>query len=229
MRSAWQFCRREPALAAVIVLTLAVGIAANSAIFSVVNGVLLQPLGYRQPGRLVALAEVAPRLIKRYPMIPVNAPAFLAWQRQARAFSGMALVTRTNMDLTGAGRPEALDAAQVTPDLFRVLGARLLLGRDFLPQANQAGHQFVAVLTAGLWRSRFGGDPNVIGRAITLDGHPYTVIGVLPASFQFPKGYELNDIVNLGTGARLFVPRVFSHDDLGGGNFNYAVIARLRP
>lgn len=229
MRSAWQFCRREPALAAVIVLTLAVGIAANSAIFSVVNGVLLQPLAYRQPGRLVALAEVAPRLIKRYPTIPVNAPAFLAWQRQARAFSGMALVSRTSMDLTGAGRPEALDAAKVTPDLFRVLGARLLLGRDFLPQANRPGHQFVAVLTAGLWRSRFGGDPNVIGRAITLDGHPYTVIGVLPASFQFPKGYELNDLVNLGTGARLFVPRVFSHDDLSGGNFNYAVIARLRP
>lgn len=228
MRSAWQFCRREPALAIVIILTLAVGIAANTAIFSVVNGVLLQPLGYRQPGQLVALAEVAPRLVKEYPEIPVNAPAFLAWKKQARAFSGMALVGEGRMDLSGAGRPMALDVAEVTPNLFRVLGVRPLLGRDFLPQANQKGHQYVTVLTYGLWRARFGAD-QIIGRAITLNGHAYTVIGVLPPSFQFPKGYELNDVINLGAGARLFVPRVFSQGDLDGGNFNYAAIGRLRP
>lgn len=229
MRSAWQFCRREPALAAVIILTLAVGIAANTAIFSVVNGVLLQPLGYRQPGRLMALAEFAPRLAKQYPEIPVNAPAYLAWKKQAQAFSGMALVTQGRMDLSGGGRPLALDAAEVTPGLFGVLGVRPSLGRDFLPQANQKGHQYVVILTDGLWRSRFGADPQIIGRAITLDGHAYTVVGVLPRSFQFPTGYELNGVVNLGAGARLFVPHVFTQGDLDGGNFNFAAIGRLRP
>lgn len=227
--AALRFFRREPALAALIVLTLALGIAANAAIFSVVNGVLLEPLGYRQPAQLVALQETIPKIAKLYPMIPVNAPAYLAWQRQARSFAGIALINPREMNLTGAGEPALLGAASVTPNLFRVLGVGPSMGRDFLPDANQAGHDHEAILTHGLWRDRFHSDAGIIGRAISLDGNPYVVAGVLPPSFRFPKGTELS-LVNLGTNVQIFVPRVFNKDELtDGGDFNYAAIGRLKP
>lgn len=230
LAAALRLLRREPALSLLVILTLALGIAANAAIFSVVNGVLLEPLAYREPGRLIALQEHIPKLARQYPMIPVNAPAYLAWKQQARSLAGVALVSQRSVNLTGNGEPALLDAAAVSANLLPLLGVTPRLGRDFLANADQEGHDHEAILTDALWRNRFGADPNILGRAISLNGTPYDVIGVLPRSFRFPKGTELSPFVDLGPGAQIFIPKVFNKDELtDGGEFNYAVIARLKP
>src|SRR3954471_705681 len=167
---------KNPGFTAIAVLALALGIGANSAIFSVVNTLLLRPLPYKNPDQLVVIWENATHL-----GFPKNTPSpanFLDWQKQATVFAGMAAFGERSFNLTGVGEPERLEGRRVSANLFDVLGVKAITGRTFVPDEDKPGTK-VAVLNESLWRTRFGGDQAIIGRAVTLNGESYTVIGVV--------------------------------------------------
>ena len=181
---------KNPGFTLVAVLTLALGIGANSAIFSVVNAVLLRPLPYREPERIVTALRGG-----WFPIAPAN---FLDWRAQQSAFEQIGAAQAWGPTLTGRERPEQVGALQVTSDLFSVLGVSPALGRTFLPGEDQPGAGKVVVLSHHLWQRRFGGDPALVGQTITLNGDGYTVVGVMPAGFQFAPFWVTN--------AELFAP-----------------------
>jgi putative ABC transport system permease protein len=179
LRYAFRLLAKSPGFTAIAVLTLALGIGANSAIFSVVNGVLLRPLAFRDPARLVIVAEKSP-----FPTISTSYQNFVDWHDQSRSFESMEATRGTGLSLTGAGEPELLLARMATAGLFPLLGVEAHIGRTFLPEEDRAGGAPVALLSYGLWQRRFGGSREIIGKPITLSSQPYTVVGVLPAGFQ---------------------------------------------
>jgi predicted permease len=172
---------RNPGFAAVAVAALALGIGANTAIFSVVNGVLLQPLPYRDPARLMRLSEKSPD----FGTMSCAYPNFLDWKDQNRSFSAIASFRWEDYDLTENGRPEHLSGKMVSADFFRVLGISPVLGRDFDPRADRLGAAPVVLIGGGLWSRRFGSQPSALGAQIMLSGRSYTIAGILPAAFQF--------------------------------------------
>jgi predicted permease len=172
---------KQPTFAGVAVLTLALGVGANTAIFSIVNGVLLRPLAYPQPQQLYVIREIVPQWVKSTPSLQANLPDFQTWQKQVHSFEGVAIAEDASADLTGAGEPEQIAGLRVSASLFDVLGVRPAIGSGFLPQEDEAGRGHVIVLTDGFWRSRFHADRAIIGKTITLDGVPHTVVGILPA------------------------------------------------
>ncbi len=165
----------------VAVLTLALGIGANTAIFSVINGVLLQPLPYRDPGRLMIMAEKTPE----FDMMSVSYPNFVDWQRESRSFESLGALRWTAYDLTGGGTPERLNGKMVSSGFFSTLGITPILGRDFEAQEDHVGANRVTLISEGLWRRHIGASSDVIGKPLTLSGQSYTVIGVIPADFRF--------------------------------------------
>jgi len=223
--------RRNPGFASVAILTLALGLAASTAIFSVINGVLLQPLDYPDSGQLVAIQLLVPKLARKFPMIPINPAAYLAWSDQAKSIAGIGVVDEgVTMNLTSGGEPALLSADAVTSNLFDVLGVQPQLGRNFLPGADQAGHNYEVILTNTLWQSRFRGDPSIVGHAIALNGSLYTVVGILPPSFEFPHGNELIPTSGPTPKPALFVPEVFEKWALAAdAGFGLGAIARLKP
>src|SRR5437879_5440247 len=138
--------------AVVAVLTLALGIGANTAIFSVVNSVVLRPLAYREPGQLVTIREVVPQLSHVYPSLPVNPLHFVEWRKRLHSFDALAEIDSITLNLTGVGEPEQLGAARVSSDLFQVLGVQPQLGRGFLEEEDQPGRDRVAILSDSFWR-----------------------------------------------------------------------------
>jgi putative ABC transport system permease protein len=177
LRHGARLLRRSPGFAAVVVLTLALGIGANTAVFSVVNGVLLRPLPYAEPDRLVVVRAGMSTLGE-----------FLEVRGRVESFEQIATFSsHHHVSLTGEGEPERLASASVTPELFPLLGARPLLGRTFLPEEAEQGRGAVVVLSHALWRQRFGGDPAVLGQTLRLDGESRTVVGVMPPEFRFPE------------------------------------------
>ena len=167
---------RRPGFTVVAVLTLALGIGASTAIFSIVNGVLLRPLPYPEPDRLVTLRESNPT---RQPDSQVSPGNFLDWQRQATVFGQLASYRTVSYNLTGDGNPERLLAGRVSPGLFTMLGAQPIHGRDFLSEENQVGREKVVLIGQGLWQRRFVSDSNIVGKTLQLNGESYSVIGVL--------------------------------------------------
>ena len=172
---------KNPGFAAVAVITLALGIGANTAIFSVVNGVLLQPLPYPHPDRIMRLSESSPD----FRTMAVSYPNFVDWKAQNRSFAGLAAFRREDYDVTGGGQPEHLNGKMVSADFFRVLGIHPVLGRDFDARADRLGASPVVLLGGGLWSRRFGSSPAVLGTQLRLSGRSYTIAGVVPAGFQF--------------------------------------------
>src|SRR5213596_2706270 len=168
---------------AVAVLTLALGIGANTAIFSVVNAVLLRPLPFSDPSRLIALGEGFPGM--GYPKVGFSAPDFAIFLRQQRSFSALGAFRDEHVDISGHGEPERVTAARVSASLFPMLEAKPMLGRAFAPEEDAPGHN-VAILSYELWQRRYGGEANIIGKTIELDRQPYAVIGVMPRDFRFP-------------------------------------------
>src|SRR5580704_1869188 len=177
IRYALRNLARNPGFAAVAILTLALGIGANTAIFTVFNGVLLRPLPYPQSQRLVAVQEIVPKLAKLGPTLPVNSWHFREWRKQNRSFDALALLSDVNFTLTSAGEPERVDGARVSSSLFPMLGIQAALGRTFLEEEDQPGHDSVVVISDGLWTRRFHRDPAIVGGKIVLDGAPYEVLG----------------------------------------------------
>jgi predicted permease len=172
---------KNPGFTAVAVIALALGIGANTAIFSVVNGVLLRPLPYQDPDRLMRLSESSPD----FGTMSVAYPNFVDWKDQSRSFEGLAAFRWEDYDVTGGGQPEHLSGKMVSADFFRVLGIEPVLGRDFDPRTDRLGAAPVVLISGGLWSRRFGSSPTVPGTQLTLNGRSYTVAGVVPASFQF--------------------------------------------
>ncbi|HEV2498066.1 MAG TPA: ABC transporter permease [Terriglobia bacterium] len=175
---------KNPGFTAIAVIVLALGIGANTAIFSVVDAVVLQPLPIHQPGRVVAVHDQFTQL--GLPSIGVSAPDFVDISRMTDIFANTAAITNQNFDLTGAGQPEHLVGFRVSGGYFPLVGVKPILGRWFLPSEDKPGASHVAVITENLWQGAFGSDPKLIGKSITLDGENYTVVGVMPSSFQLP-------------------------------------------
>ena len=181
VRATWRSFRRQPRFLAAAVLTLALGIGANTAIFSVVHGVLLSPPGYRDPDRLVVLWET----MGDAGQITVSYPDYLDWRQRARSFEDVAVMSpNESPTLTGVGEPERLAGGLASGNLFQVLGVTAAHGRALLPRDDAPTSEPAVVLADGFWRRRFAGDPRVVGRAITLDGQSYTIVGVLPPAFR---------------------------------------------
>ncbi len=184
LRYATRMLRKQPAFTVAAILTLALGIGANTAMFSIVNAVLLQPLPYPEPSRLFV---VQPTLTSS-----VSAENFLDVQREARAFDALGAYAGTGFTLTGRGEPEFVMGQLISAELLDALDVRPLVGRPFRPDENEGGRDQVMLLSHGLWQRRYGGDSGIVGQTITANGKPYTVVGVMPAAFEFPeKRYEL--------------------------------------
>ena len=213
----------HPGFLTVVVLTLGFGIGINTATFSIVNAVLIRPLGFGEPERLVALHE---RLAGfDFENAPFSPPDFLDLQREQQSFDGVAAYVRRPAELSGSGASVRIDVSKVSSNLFDVLGVRPMLGRAFTPEEDRPGVD-VVVIGHGLWQSRYGGDQSVVGRAIMLDRRPYTVVGVMPPGFEFPlRGRGFN-----GTPAAAWVPMGFTDRQLQarGNEFNNGVVGRLK-
>jgi predicted permease len=185
VRYAARMLRRSPGFTTIAVLTLALGIGADTAIFSVVNGVLLNPLPYPNPSRLVAVDASKPN----FPRGSISYPNFLDWYKLNHCFSFFAASRRAGFLLTGAGTPEELNAAAVTSDFFPLLGIKPVLGRYFTPAEDQIGVSRVVAISSDLWERKFGSSPGVMGMEISLNGKGYTVVGVFPGHLDLPMQY----------------------------------------
>jgi putative ABC transport system permease protein len=214
--------RKNPGFAAAAVLTLALGIGANTAIFSVCNAVLFKPLPYAEPGRIVMLWERV-----RDGNLSTVAPAnFVDWRSGNRSFSEMAAVNSSSFILSGQGEAARLAGAGVSSDFFSILGVRFTLGRSFLPEEDRPGQNRVAILSYRIWQERFGADGDITERRVTLNDNSYKVVGVLPADFQF--GSNAADF-QARSQADIWVPIALDPEKLQRGTHPLRVIARLKP
>jgi predicted permease len=219
----FRMLRRAPLFSAVVVATLALVIGANTAIFSVVDGVLLRRLPYAQPDGLVMLYEGVGSMPAPFGFSP---PDLVAFRERARSYEGLAAYRTVEFELSGISQPERVNAAKISASLTDVLGVGPSLGRGFTAEED-AGRQPVAILSDGLWRRVFGADPSIVGKPVTLDRRPYTIVGVMPRGFTFPnRGPHINNVP-----ADLFVPISFTQAELGafGAMFNNSVVGRLKP
>ena len=218
LRYGLRMLAKNPGFTAVAVLTLALGIGANTAIFSVVNGVLLRPLPYAEPGRLMMVYERS----REFGQMSVAYPNFLDWRRENHSFTDMAAFRGDNFNFTGSGQPEYLRGEFVSASLLPVLGVNPLLGRNFLPQEDRQGASGVVMLTYGLWKRRFGADPNILGKTMTLNAKNCTVIGVLPSDFRFRDRGQADLYVPLGQSNPIELYDRENHPGLH-------VVGRLKP
>src|SRR5215469_12278770 len=169
--------RKSPGFTLIAVIALALGIGANTAMFSVVNSVLLQPLPYAQPERLLKLYTSMPQ----FRDASISYPNFLDWQQRSRSFEGMAAYRNTTFNLTGSANPERVRGEMMSSTMFPVLGIKPVVGRTFSVDEDRRGAAQVAVLTSSFWKTRFGSDPNIVGRTLTMDEKLYTIVGVVPS------------------------------------------------
>jgi putative ABC transport system permease protein len=186
IREAVRSFTSQPGFSVVVILTLALAIGVNSAIFSVLNGVLLRPLDYADPGRLVVVWESNPAAGQ--PQSETSGATYLDWRARARTFSSLGAFRARGFTLTTNGHSEHIASVETSPALFRVLGVSPLVGRVFTEEEEQPGHEKLAILSYGAWQRRFGGRADIAGQPIVLDGEAFEVIGVMPRTFQFPAG-----------------------------------------
>jgi predicted permease len=224
VRFALRVFRRAPAFAAAAVLTLAVGIGANTSIFSVANALLLRPLPYRQADRLV-LIDARRKSSANVSQGPLSVPRFEQVEQRNRSFGAVAAFTPEVFNLTGRGDPEQIPSARVSWKFFDVLGVSPTRGRGFRAEEDKPGGDLVVMISDALWQRRFARDPDVIGRAVTLDSRDYTIIGVLPPDFRFAF---------FGPAMEIVAPRVFDLNSLNPGMVQAGVgflnlVARLNP
>jgi predicted permease len=229
LKSACRALARSRGFAVIAIGTLALGIAGTTIIFSLVDGILLRPLAYRDPGRLVSITEVVPEISQRVPRLPVNARHFELWRKQSTSFSGMSLVIPESKVLTRAGEPVKIAAAGVSSGFFGLLGAPLQLGREFLDSEDRFGGPSVAILTDRLWAGRFHRDAEILGKQVYLDGKAITVVGVLGADFRPPVLHDTT-LTSVARDTEVFLPAALDLANIGlVGEFNYETVARLKP
>ncbi|MFZ0924476.1 MAG: ABC transporter permease, partial [Candidatus Acidiferrales bacterium] len=225
LRYALRMLLKSPGFAAVAVLTLALGIGANAAIFSIVDAVLLRPLPFKNPSRLVMLWEGLPEI--GYPKIEGSAPDIVLYEREQKSFDAVGAFQNKDFDISGgSGEPERITASRVSASTFPLLGVSPLLGRTYT-RAEDESRAKVVVLSYVLWQRRYAGDRGILGRTVDLDREPYTVLGVMPRNFVFPvRGPEGSD-----RPAEVWVPISFTQTELTawGMYFNNNLLCRLKP
>jgi len=223
LRHTFRTLLNSPGFLAVAVLTLALGVGANTAIFSVVNAVLLSPLPYDDPDRLVLVKEVLPQIGPA--PVSVSGPDISTIQKLNHVFDAAAGFRLWTYELSGSGEPERVTANRASSDLFKVLGVQPVVGRAFTTAEEPMGHP-VVILSYGLWQRRYGGDRGVLGQSLNLDRRPHTIIGVMPQSFVFPLPG-----MSQGPAADLWVPLALTKEELSdvGDSFDFTVLAKLKP
>ena len=226
IRYGWRMLWKNPGFTTVAVLTLALGIGACTAIFSIADSILLRPLPYYQPDRLVTVSETLPKM--GTDVIGVAAGEYQDYRNQNRSFSQVAAYERAGFNLTGVGQPLRVNAARISASSFPLLKISPELGRAFTEEEDRSGAGKVVVLSHRLWQHSYGSDPNIVGKIVRLDEQPYIVIGVMPSSFRFPfDGEPLSEI------ADVWVPIAFEANRLSPENrtkeFGVGLIARLKP
>jgi putative ABC transport system permease protein len=237
MRIFWQDVRfamrsmlKSYVFTAVAIVTLALGIGANTALFSVASGVLLRSLPFDAPERIVFVWINNPRRQMDVDKLPAPAADFLDWRAQNRVFDKMSAFYSSPFTLTGAAAPERIEGVRATADFFDVLGAKAARGRTFIAGEDRPGNDRVVILSDGFWKRRFGADPSVVGKTLTLNGAPHEIIGVMPEEFNFPQGPSMPPYLQFPLRPELWAPLSFSDEVAKGrSTFNLATIARLKP
>src|SRR5437868_8471956 len=203
LRYSIRMLKRSPGFTAVAIITLALGIAANTAIFSVVKAILIEPLAYTDSDRLVVLNHYYAKVALDSSM---SAPGYAYYRDNNRVFENVAAFTGAGLNLTGSGEPERLNGGRVSASFFDTLGVTPVLGRVFTADEDRPGNNLVVLLSYGLWQSRFAGDPGILAKTLQLNGRTFTVIGVMPQWFRY--GREFNNEMQLYTPIAL-PPRQF--------------------
>jgi predicted permease len=224
LRYAFRWIRKNPGFATVAVLSLAIGIGANTAIFSLINTVLLHPLAYRDPYRVFAVREVVFDSRGEGSVVPINPVHAREWARQCPSVEHIALMRAASANVAAGGEPASIAGADVTHNLFMLFGVEPILGRTFLPEEEREGKDRVVILSETLWRSRFNADRSLIGKSILVDGQNYQVVGIVPAPLRLPYHGMTN------VRFEIFRPLVLAQVELSRlmGNFNYAAVVRVR-
>jgi putative ABC transport system permease protein len=213
---------KSPGFAAIAILTLALGIGANTAVFSVVNGVLLNPLPYPQPDRLVAVYTKT----KQFDHSSISYPNFLDWVRDQHSFSALAAYRGDDYNLTGMGEPQRVSAEMVSASFFPVLGINPVIGRQFRPEEDHIGAQPVALISGGFWKRQFASSPGVLGKTLDLNGVGYTIVGVLPSSFRYEGRSNFQENPDIFVPIGQWSDATFQRRDVGMG---MDAIGRLKP
>ena len=227
LRYAVRLLLKTPGFSLIAVATLALGIGGATAVFSLVNTILLKPLPFHDPDRLVLILESMPGMRARYPTLPACANHFERWRQQAGSFENMAALRWVGMTLSNSAQPRNVGAALVSSGFLGTLGVSPRLGRDFAAEEDQPGKEQVVIVTDRFWRSELAASSAVIGRSIRLDGQPHEIIGVLPSGFRFPKSGMLTSYDAETPVVDVFKPIAFRYKPLHS-EYNYAVVGRLR-
>lgn len=230
IRFALRTLRKSPTFTITAVVTLALGIGANTAIFSVVNSVLLRPLPYPEPERLYAIQETDSRLAETHPLLPVNGRHFDEWRRRCSSCEAITLLFPHGRALTGEGQPQELSVVGATADIFPMLGLPVQRGRALTREDEVPGKNQALLISDALWRQRFGGDPGIVGRKIVLNGDPREIVGVLGPGFWLPKGLQLDSIVDIPARIDAILPLALRYEEIRPmGNHMFPAIVRLKP
>jgi putative ABC transport system permease protein len=221
---------KTPAFTIIALIVLALGIGANTAIFTVINTVLLRPLPYPDSDRLAMLWETNPRFQIGVDTLPVTHGNFMDWREQNSVFEELSAVGPGRVNISGDGEPERINGASVSVNFFTLMGSQPIMGRAFLEEAEKPGNAKVVVLSHAFWHRRFAADPSVIGTTLTLDGESYNIIGVAPVGFHFPRANELPSFVGASSQTDLWRPMVMSDEFVTKKRANHqlCVIAKLK-
>jgi putative ABC transport system permease protein len=220
---------RNPGYAAIVILILAVGIGANTAMFSIVDGVLLRALPFREPEQLYAVQESVPKFASLAPDFPVNALHFRKWKKHWTSAEQIGLLDHLTFNLTSGGEPERVNAERISWNLFPLLGVYPQLGRGFLEEEDKSGRDQVVLLSDAIWHKRFHADPGVLGQKIVLNDRPYQVIGVMPAGLKLPRLSQLQSMSTADTDPDIWKPLGLADNELEAmGDFNFGCMVRMK-
>jgi putative ABC transport system permease protein len=220
LRYAIRMLFKSPGFTAVAMITLALGIGANTAIFSVVNAVLIRPMPYQEPDRLVIIHQTD--LKKGWSWVPPSPADFLDWKEQNQVFDEIAAFRVWFHSLAGTDGAENVLGVRTSTNFFHLLGIGAALGRTFLTDEEQRGRDQVVLLTHGLWQRRFGSDPTAIGKTVTIDDRPFTIVGILPPEFRFIRFFR-------GGEFELWMPLALEPSQLSRAEHSVSVYGRLKP
>src|SRR5581483_6586946 len=230
LQFAWRMLRKNLTFSVAALICLALGIGANTAIFSVVKAVLLNPLPYKDPGKIVMVWERNPKLHVGFDDLPVSAGEVVALRTQAHMFQAISPLGTGSYNLIGPDGPEKIGSAHVSADFFNVMGVQPRIGRGFNEDEDKSGGAHVVVISDSLWRSHFSADPRILGSSIILDNEPYSVIGVMPPGFQFPLVTDLPSYAGASSNTNLWAPAGISDSQINDrANRQLSLIARIKP
>jgi predicted permease len=229
VRYACRSLRKSPGFAAASVLTIALGIGANTAIFSVVYAVLVKPLPYVQPEQVYSVEVVIPERRSQFSSLPVTIQVYQEWRKANTAFAAMSALRPWECILTGGGEPERLGGARVSVNFFSFLGVPIALGRGFSADEEQLGKERIVVISDSLWRRRYGADPALIGRSIDLNGESHLVVGIAPPAMLMPTGTLLHPMVVFAPRIDVWKPIAPTKNELQNESWDHGLLVRLRP